>query len=712
MKAKRHILIAGALLSGTTMQALPQLNNANAHQEIADTTELTTELDGIVVEASGRQMNDHGVSVIPNTNQKKAAYDCYDLVRRLGIPQLDMHPGDESIKTITGASVATFINYQPATAYDVAGLNPKDVVKVEYLQNPMDGRFAGQNEVVNFIVKEMNHGGYTRLQANTFIYGTRQMWLSAFSKFYTGKMTYDLYVGYEYNNSHHSGGEYTQWYTLTHPSGRQYEQIRKESTLRYRNRSYNLPVSFKASYNNDAQKLSFSNTLSYSWDKSPSQINEGLLQFSPGSEQDYNYWRSANSRGQSISWEGFLYKGFSHDLHLTIQPSLVYSHFDKNSEYTTSHPNQDVIINISEDRALNAALNLNLMKVWQNRYLLGVTGGFKYNHNKVDYQGSNPYVNRLGQYRSTIGIDFQYSGQTVSGQLTPKLLINSTRVNGETSTRVTPEINAHINWSPNNFHRLSANINYTSVTPSISEMSPNVLQENEFIYFTGNPDYHSYDNLVAYISHVWIFNRHFTGTVLAAYNYVDNLGQRLYAPYMDGQAIIRYPVNSGAYHWFMPQLRLRYTPNQSFAFEGMVRYLHDALEGVNHNHCNGWGYVLQAYYYYRNINVDLFFERTDKQLDINTGQFTTMPNFYGMNIGWSAKSWNVNLSLRNPFKYSWKNSHEFFSSPYYSYDNRTYGANAHCSVQLRVSYTFRYGKQKNDNSEIGAGSKAESGILK
>ncbi len=91
---------------------------------------------------------------IPDSRQRSAASDGISLLSKMNIPQLDVNPIAETVKTADNQGVSLFINHHQASKEDVAGLNPQNVRRVEYLDFPTDPRFMRAQHVVNFITKE------------------------------------------------------------------------------------------------------------------------------------------------------------------------------------------------------------------------------------------------------------------------------------------------------------------------------------------------------------------------------------------------------------------------------------------------------------------------------------------------------------------------------------------------------------------------------
>ena len=68
---------------------------------------------------------------------------CYEVnnvlvpLARMNIPQLNVNPIAETVKTADNQSVSFFINFHPATNEDVSGLNPSDVKRVRPVSVPL-----------------------------------------------------------------------------------------------------------------------------------------------------------------------------------------------------------------------------------------------------------------------------------------------------------------------------------------------------------------------------------------------------------------------------------------------------------------------------------------------------------------------------------------------------------------------------------------------
>ena len=136
----------------------------------------------------------------------------------MAIPQLSVDPVTDAVKTLSGQPVSIFIDYVEASSEDISGLNPHDVKRVEYYDNTSDPRFSGKRYVINFIMQKYEWGGYTKMDA-TQSFGATKTDASVYSKMKYKSMSYDIYVGEQYNAIRNAGDESIEDMRFTHLLG-------------------------------------------------------------------------------------------------------------------------------------------------------------------------------------------------------------------------------------------------------------------------------------------------------------------------------------------------------------------------------------------------------------------------------------------------------------------------------------------------------------
>ena len=100
---------------------------ASSAQEPTDTVK-TQELQEIVVEASNQRVNAEVSTYIPMAKQKNAAQNAVSLLEQMSIPQIEVDPVNQAVKTAHGQNISIFIDYIPATSEDLQGMRDRKSV--------------------------------------------------------------------------------------------------------------------------------------------------------------------------------------------------------------------------------------------------------------------------------------------------------------------------------------------------------------------------------------------------------------------------------------------------------------------------------------------------------------------------------------------------------------------------------------------------------
>lgn len=102
--------------------------------------------------------------LLPNDSQISAATDGVSLLQNLQIPRIMINPTDNSVTTISNDRVQLRINGVLATTAEVKAIIPKDIIRIEYYDQP-GVRFGGAVAVIDYIVKKHDSGGSLALAA-------------------------------------------------------------------------------------------------------------------------------------------------------------------------------------------------------------------------------------------------------------------------------------------------------------------------------------------------------------------------------------------------------------------------------------------------------------------------------------------------------------------------------------------------------------------
>ena len=159
----KYFVMAAAMICAVSMNAQTGVQtNSN------DTLRMDTsmfKLAEVTVEAQSVIQKVDKQVLLPNKEQRKASHDGMSLLQNLQIPRIVVNPADNTVKTLANQDVQLRINGIEASSSEVMAINPKDVIRIEYHDQP-GVRYNGAAAVINYIVKHRDTGGNLMLNAS------------------------------------------------------------------------------------------------------------------------------------------------------------------------------------------------------------------------------------------------------------------------------------------------------------------------------------------------------------------------------------------------------------------------------------------------------------------------------------------------------------------------------------------------------------------
>lgn len=153
-------------------------------------------LDEVVVTASPIiNKNDRKV-IRPKKEMLDASSGGIDLLRKLQLARIAVNPLTEEISVAGGGSVVLCINGVEATSAQIASIRPKDIVRIEYHDNP-GVRYAGAAAVIDYITTRHDTGGSVSLDAFGAFAAGRYASIDHFAAQYNrGRSVWNVNVGF------------------------------------------------------------------------------------------------------------------------------------------------------------------------------------------------------------------------------------------------------------------------------------------------------------------------------------------------------------------------------------------------------------------------------------------------------------------------------------------------------------------------------------
>ena len=514
-----------------------------AQTELTDSIK-TKKLDEVVVEAQNQWTSSSSSTYIPMSRQKNAAADAVALLFQMAIPQLNVDPASQNVKTVSGQPVSIFIDHVAASAQDLSGMNTNDVKKVEYLTYPTDPRFRGAKYVVNFIMQKYEWGGYTKLNADKW-FGVNRTEASVFSKFVYKRMTFDLYADEIYLTNRHTGTQSTELFNFPDLYGngpQTIERISVPTALRYRYNSNDITL--RALYSTD--KTQISNKLSLSFNSIPHNDAETSLiyanDFLPSSTAKAN----ASSKSFSFNYNFEIYRSLSERLGMNIEARYNYDHNSSNSDYTD---NDFRIINDAKENMHYVSATPCIVWNPNNHNSLMPYMHAEYATTKINYFGNSPSRQNYDIWGYMAGVKYTYQQEKWSagglvGWVYADVNLSGTRVRDNY-----PQGNVFATYSPNGKNQIEATYAFGKQVPDTYQKSPNMLQQDELMWYAGTPGLDNYWNHRADATYTWLANNRWQLSLNGAYFIADDRVATIYTPTAPDGTMLRQYLNDGNFSW-------------------------------------------------------------------------------------------------------------------------------------------------------------------
>ncbi len=663
-----------------------------------------TKLDELVVTGRKYRIEGNKIISVPSQKEKNLSYDPASLVDMMNIPGIIGDGG--SIGTIDGNSVAIFINGIRATETDIATFRTEDVVRVEYIHNPTEQEYAGEIEVINFIVKQYQAGGLTKIDLSQRIPINGDYSLS--SKAVYKDMTYSAMVSGGYLRNHFGEEERTYHYKDIYYNGVHYDDIENINHSDLTERENTISTSFSARW--VGKKGYVTHSAGFAWQQNPGSGSRSTEIWTP----DILNSISTNTADSGISLSPQIkgiYNLFASDkFSLEARWTYKYTHNNTSSFYQST--SLDPILNgTKEDVNMFAATINPQFRVNQHiRFILNC--GWQSTWYDTQYSGSNN--SRIKQTRGENADRLlfywtpteKFSIIAVPGFRTEYWNVEGDRT--ECRSAITAEV--YVNWSLSSKFRLSASSAYYNYPTKASEASDITLKTSDLMWIKGNPNLKSMDNWNVSLRALWLQSDMLDISLNTNWSRLNNAPRYVYqAASADMGGLIKTYTNVRALDSYSASIHLsgRFFKNKlNFTFAPILMY--DVANAPTRRDKASFQLDANISYRFGNFKARMSYRKCTPQLNIYDLEEIRNNDQLNISLAWGVKDIYASLTFSNII--SSTKSRTSYNSPHYSYSG--WGSSWPFNVSLHFAYTISYGKKTDQSIDTGDISTGDSGALK
>ena len=655
------------------------------------------ELGEVVVKSSYLTREGDHILAIPTKEQRKHAVTGYDLLSNLMIPGVSVERSTGSVTTPNGAATL-YIDGREVDFREVQSLRPKDVSRVEYFDVPT-GKYAKDAYAINIIMKPLNNGGYTQLDASQnvgYLYGDYNL----ISKFVTGTKSYNLWAGYSLKNPKSAMDENE---TFIFPD---YQLNRLQHYNNADNRQTEEYV--QASISNRGRKYIWMLRGGMAWNASKNGVNNGMTE----------YWKTAaatkngsildiNTRNKSYRPSVYFYG--LHTFSNTKSLDYVFDGYYSRNDYDRLYNDDNVSFRslVKEDYYyIKANANYSMAFSHRNRLTFSLYEFMRISDS--EYIGTSAYNQNLHSSETILFADYSQRLGSFFFDINPGLSFLTYRLEGMKSiNHLTPRLQARATYRIDKVQQLQFMFALGNTYPRINTINNVEQQIDPIIILKGNSNMDNSILLNPRLSHTLNLNKFALQTGVSYFYQNHSIISDYYI--RDGHLISTFRDDC-IYHRPSADISMTYKPSGTLNMKLSGQWVeHVVRGGADHRNLSAFSGTAMINYYVRDFSFGASIASPARDLiDSQISRKTFWR--YQLSGMWNHGNWAIEANANNLFMMNNKIVDEL-SASYYSFKQIDQSRSYNQYANLKIVYSFDYGK-KTSKSPDYKHQNSESAILK
>lgn len=581
---------------------------------------------------------------------------------------------------------------------EVQSLRPKDVSRVEYFDVPT-GKYAKDAYAINIIMKPLNNGGYTQLDASQnvgYLYGDYNL----ISKFVTGTKSFNLWAGYSLENPKSSMDENETFIFPDYQLNRlqHYNNVDNRQTEEY----------VQASISNRGRKYIWMLRGGMAWNASKNGVNNGMTE----------YWKTAaaikngsildiNTRNKSYRPSVYFYG--LHTFSNTKSLDYVFDGYYSRNDYDRLYNDDNVSFRslVKEDYYyIKANANYSMAFSHRNRLAFSLYEFMRISDS--EYIGTSAYNQNLHSSETILFADYSQRLGNFFFDINPGLSFLTYRLEGMKSiNHLTPRLQARATYRIDKVQQLQFMFALGNTYPRINTINNVEQQIDPIIILKGNSNMDNSILLNPRLSHTLNLNKFDLQTGVSYFYQNHSIISDYYI--RDGHLISTFRDDC-IYHRPSADISMTYKPSGSLNMKVSGQWIeHLVRGGAEHRNLSAFSGTAMINYYVRDFSFGASIASPARDLiDSQISRKTFWR--YQLSAMWNHRNWAIEANANNLFMMKNNIVDELSASCYFSKQidqSRSYNQFAN----LKIVYSFDYGK-KTSKSPDYKHQNSESAILK
>lgn len=668
--------------------------------------ESATQLAEITVEGTSILNKSDRKMYFVSETQRSGASNGLNLVTRMNIPRLVFNPLDNSVTSVDNKSIEFRINDIPSQKDDILALQPKDIVRIEYIDNPGLKYGADAGYVLNYIVQKRQSGGSAGVDLNHSI--NRHFHTpNVFAKIHSGKS--EVSASYFFKSMRAGGLMRTNKETFRFEDGREWirEEIGIPSVISEKNNNARLAYNYT-----DPDKRVFNATLRYNNHSNPNMdfISQSFWNHNPTHKIDMKDFNSSDSKTPSV--DVYYQEKINNEQILTF--NFVFSKRLSDIERTyTEALNTETLTDISSIVKGNRNAYIGEVMYEKNFKSGKLTNGFKHqqSYTRNTYSGNVNTETNMVQYDSYLYSEF-------SGKIKEKtdvvvgIGLTRVQVNQENNKPLRNyffQPRVRVRYHIDEASYIGAESRLNNRTPSLSQLSSVCQPIDSLQKECGNPNLKSWLNSFSMLEYS-LNTKKININARTSYQYMHKpvMGEKI----REKGFFVQTYNNQKSWRRANMELSVAYKPFGDFLSVNVTGGYTNNLSVGNH-----YRHTYNCFYHSETVSANykrftLTFMNQRAQNWFFGEEYDTNDNesIHIIDLTYSHPKFSAGVLVFNPFTKTYKRDGENFSEiaprQHTWYSNQIQGL-----VMLKFSYNLRWGEEYKSARRKLNNTDSESGIM-